>query len=319
MALTTPLQGEPAVGDRQPEDRGRTPARPTGGPGEPRRIAYLYVLPAFLVYAAFVLYPLVRAAQISLYDWDGLTQGTWVGLRNYADLISDETLRGSFQHSFVLIFFYSVLPVCIGLLIAAVMSRSTVRGLTFFRTVIFLPQVIAMVVVATAWKWIYQPEGLLNKTLELLQLDGLTRAWLGDFTWALPAVGLVGTWVGIGLCMILFMAGVQKIPRELYEAARVDGAGGIREFFTVTLPGLRNEIAVALTLTVVAALRNFDLIYITTRGGPGDTTSVPAYEVYHRAIDLKQVGSACAIGLTLALMIFVITFGITRIADRGDQ
>jgi raffinose/stachyose/melibiose transport system permease protein len=162
----------------------------------------------------------------------------------------------------------------------------------------------------------YSPaSGPVNQFFGLIQLDSVKRAWLGDFTWALPAVGLIGTWVMFGLCLVLFLSGVQKIDRSLYEAARIDGAGAVREFFAVTLPGLRNELAVALTLTTIAALRNFDLIYITTQGGPGNSTSVPSFEVYHRAFESGQIGSAAAIGITLTLIIFVITFGITRIAE----
>ncbi len=149
------------------------------------------------------------------------------------------------------------------------MARARVRGLAFFRTILFLPQVIAMVVVAVMWSMIYDPtDGALNRFLGWFGIEG--KAWLGDFTWALPSVGLIGTWVYYGLAMVLLTAGVQKIPSSLYDAARVDGAGPFREFLAVTLPGLRGEIAVSLTLTTVYALRNFDLIYITTHGGPGN-------------------------------------------------
>ena len=122
----------------------------------------------------------------------------------------------------------------------------------------------------------------------------------------------------MGLALVLFMAGVQKIPQSLYDAARVDGAGMWHEFFAVTLPNLRGEIAVALTLMTIAALRNFDLIYITTKGGPGTSTTVPAWEVYNRAFLTGRIGSAAAIGFTLACTIFVISFLITRVADRGS-
>jgi raffinose/stachyose/melibiose transport system permease protein len=155
--------------------------------------------------------------------------------------------------------------------------------------------------------------------LRAVGLDGLARAWLGDFTWALPAVGFVGTWVQMGLCIVLFLAGVSKIPRDLYDAVRLDGAGPVREFFTIVLPALRNEISVALTLTVIAALRNFDLVYMTTRGGPGSATSVPAFEVYRRAFQIGDVGSAAAVAVTLTLLIFLITVGITRVAERSES
>jgi len=271
-------------------------------PGEPRRVAYLYLLPGFVLFAAFVLAPLVHAAWLSLFAWDGVTPGEWVGLDNYGTVVSDSELRHAFGHSAVLLIFYAVLPIVIGLALAAAASRAPIYGLTALRTIIFLPQVIALVVVAVTWRLIYQPTG-----------------WLGDFDLALPAVGLVGTWVAYGLTFVLFMAGVQKIPRSLYDASRVDGAGPVREFFAVTLPALRGEIAVALTLTTIAALRNFDLVYLTTSGGPGNATSVPAFEVYQRAFRGGQVGIAAAIGVCLAAVIFALTFTINRVADRAAR
>jgi raffinose/stachyose/melibiose transport system permease protein len=293
--------------------RGSPDDRP---PGEPRLVGYLYLLPAFAVFAAFVLYPLYRAVYISFYDWDGLTVGTWTGLSNYADVFSDPELRGAFVHALVLLIFYAVLPVIIGLALAGVMARAQVRGLALFRTILFLPQVIAMVVVAVMWKMIYDPDnGALNRILGVFGIEG--KSWLGDFGLALPSIGLVGTWVYYGLAMVLLTAGVQKIPSSLYDAARVDGAGPFREFLAVTLPALRGEIAVALTLTTIYALRNFDLVYITTHGGPGDATSVPAFQVFSRAFESGQVGSAAAVGITLTAIIFVISLGINRFSERA--
>ncbi|GAA0659339.1 sugar ABC transporter permease [Streptomyces samsunensis] len=284
-------------------------------PGEPRAIGYLYILPALIVYAVFLLYPFGQSVWLSFVHWDGLTVATPAGFDNYRALFSDPSLRAPFLHALLLLVFYAALPVAIGLLLAAVMSRVRVRGMTFFRTVLFLPQVLALIVVGVAWRSILAPDGLLNDTLRAVGLGGLARPWLGDYTWALPAVGVIGTWVGTGLCMVLFLAGAQRIPRELYEAARMDGAGPLREFLTVTLPGLRPQIAVALTLTIVAGLRNFDLIYITTSGGPGNATSVPAYEVYHRAFETNQVGSAAAVGVGLTVLIFVLTVTVSRLVE----
>jgi raffinose/stachyose/melibiose transport system permease protein len=289
-------------------------------PGEPRRIGYLYLLPAFAVFAAFVLYPLGHAVWLSLWEWDGITAGTWAGLGNYGDVVSDPALRRAFVHALVMIVFYALLPVAIGLVLAGLVARAQVRGLALFRAVVFLPQVIAMVVVAVMWRMIYDPNnGALNDLLREVGLGSLAQSWLGDFDLALPAVGLVGTWVWYGLAMVLLTAGVQKIPPSLFDAARVDGAGVVREFFAVTLPALRGEIAVALTLTTIQALRNFDLIYITTKGGPGDATSVPAFQVYSRAFESGQVGSAAALGLSLTAVIFAISFGINRFAERGGR
>jgi raffinose/stachyose/melibiose transport system permease protein len=287
-------------------------------PGEPRRVAYLYLLPGLAVFGAFVLAPLLHTAWIALFEWDGVTAGEWVGPDNFSALFTEPELRTAFWHALVLLVFYSLLPVAIGLLLAAAMARTRVRGLTAFRTVLFLPQVIALVVVAVMWRMIYSPDGgLINESLRAVGLGGLAQNWLGDFNLALPAVGLIATWVMYGLAMVLFTAGVQKIPPSLYDAARVDGAGPVREFLAVTLPGLRGEIAVALTLTTIAALRNFDLVYITTGGGPGDSTTVPAFEVYDRAFQTGEVGGAAAVGICLAAVIFALSFAINRFADRG--
>jgi raffinose/stachyose/melibiose transport system permease protein len=290
----------------------RSPARLGPSPWH----ALAYVAPALVVYAAFVLYPLGRAVHLSLYDWDGLSLATFVGLGNYAEVVTDEQLRAAFGHALVLIVFFALLPTAIGLVLAAVLTRGRVRGLPFFRTVVFLPQVIAMVVVGVAWRQLYAPDGSVNDLLDLVGLGGLTRAWLGDTTFALPAVGVIGTWVQTGLVTVLLMAGMSRIPDQLFEAARLDGAGPVREFFAITLPSVRGELAVALTLTVIAALKTFDLIYITTGGGPGNRTSVPSFEVYNRAFRLGEVGSAAAVGVTLTAIIFVVNLAVARIGER---
>ncbi|MFH5823902.1 carbohydrate ABC transporter permease [Georgenia sp. AZ-5] len=295
----------------------RSPAPPGRRRSKYGLAPYGFLLPAFAIYALFLLYPLGRAVQISLYDWDGLTLATFVGLDNYVDVFADDQLRASFEHALVLIFFFAVLPLAIGLVLAAVLTRGQVRGLGFFRTIVFLPQVIAMVVVAVAWRQIYAPDGLLNDALRAVGLEEWTRTWLGDFTLTLPAVGLIGTWVSTGLVTVLLMAGMSRVPTELYEAATLDGAGAVRKFFAITLPAVRAEIVVALTLTIIAALKTFDLVYVTTSGGPGSTTTVPAFEVYRRAFQLGEVGSAAAVAVVLTLLIFGLNAAVNRLGERG--
>jgi raffinose/stachyose/melibiose transport system permease protein len=314
MAVTT---SRPAARKR------RSAAAPSGRTARRRgRIqwkGYLYALPALAVLTAFLLYPLGQLVQISLYHWDGLSASTWAGFANYAEIARDPQLRAGFVHSFVLILFFAIIPIVLALLLAAVTTRaSRLRGVPVFRALIFLPQVIAMVVTATAWTAIYAPDGVLNTALRAIGLKAVTRPWLGDFSTALPSVGLIGTWLEIGLCLVLFLAGIGQIPAELYEAAKLDGAGAVREFFAVTLPGLRGQITVALTLTVIAALRTFDLVYVATHGGPGNATSLPAFEVYNRAFKTGQVGSACAIAVTLTAVILLITFLITKLQPKED-
>ncbi|MGN6379162.1 MAG: carbohydrate ABC transporter permease [Gaiellales bacterium] len=294
----------------------RTAPAAAPAPGEPRLIGYLYVLPALLVFAVFVIAPMADGFWISLFQWDGVTVGHWVGLDNYRQVLSDPAVRQAFEHSLVLIIFYSVLQITIGLVLTSALAHARVRGVTALQTVIFLPQVLAAVVIGVAWKWLYDPLGPINQFLGAIGLSSLERAWLGDFTFALPAIGVIGTWITTGLCVVLFMAGVQRIPLSRYEAARVDGAGPVREFFAVTLPGLRNELAVALSLTVITALRVFDIIYVTTKGGPGSYTTVPSLLIYQRAFVTGQVGSAAAIGAIMGVIILTLAVVITRVVEE---
>ncbi len=294
-------------------------ASPThGGPGEPRSIGYLYVAPAFAMFAAFVLAPFVRSLNLSLYDWDGIGPARFVGLENFAEVWRSATFRGSFLHALVLIVFYAVLPLVLALVLVSVMNRSRVRGLTFYRTVLFLPYVVAPTAVAVIWRWLLAPDGPVNSALATVGVGRLARPWLGDFTFALPTVGLVGSWVMYGLVLVLLLAGVQKIPTELYEAARIDGAGAWWEFLAVTLPGLRYEIAVVLVLTVTAALRNFDVIYVMTQGGPGTSTVVPSYLVYQQAFIAGRLGAAAAVGAVLVVLIAAVNILIARLGATSE-
>ena len=268
--------------------------------------SYLYITPAFVFYILLVLFPLGDTLYTSFTEWNGISEKKWVGLQQYIDNLNNKKITSSIVHSFILIIFYSFLPIVIGLIIAGIMIRVKIYGLTFYRAILFLPQILSMIVVGVSWRWIYAPKGPLNVGLDYFGLENVSRAWLGSFDYALPAVGFIGTWVMFGFAMILFIAGVQKIPTELYDAAKVDGAGAISEFFNVTLPNLRGEIIVALIFTVTLALRNFDLIWITTGGGPGTSTMIPSMFIYKKAFQQGQVGSASSLGIILTLLIFTL-------------
>jgi raffinose/stachyose/melibiose transport system permease protein len=275
------------------------------------------VLPAFLVFAVFLGVPFLQTVQYSFFHWDGLSLATWAGLSNYVDVFTDRELRSAFAHALVLMVFYSVVPITIALFLTALISRANrLRGMSVYRTVLFLPQVIASVVVATIWVSIYSADGLLNSFLRLIGLDSITRVWLGDYDFALIAIGFVGTWLNIGLCLVLFLSGVGNIQPALFEAARLDGANGAQEFLAITLPALRGQIAAALTLTLVSALKTFDLVYVTTGGGPGNSTTVPAFEAYNRAFNTGQVGSAAAVAICLTIVIMIVTAVISRLQPR---
>lgn len=278
----------------------------------------LYLAPALLFFLVFVVYPICTSIQTSFYTYDGLTPGTPAGLSNYVNVFTDPDLRAALVHSLVLLVFYAALPVCIGLLLAGAMSRIRIYGLTFFRAALFLPQILSSVVVAVAWRGLLASDGPVNWVLQHIGLGALATSWLGDFDTALPAIGIVGTWVEYGLCMVLFLAGIVTIDRSLYEAARLDGAGPVREFFAITLPALRPQISVALILTITFALRNFDLIWNTTRGGPGTSTTVPSLFVYLDAFQNRQLGQASAIAVVLTVIIFVVVALVQGLLQERD-
>lgn len=308
--------------------------QPVGaGPGQsPRRhaavakargtrwwVGWLFVVPALAFYVVFVLRPVALTAQYSLYRWDGIGPSTWVGLANYGRVFTDPDLYDSLVNAFKLIVFFSGIPVVLGLAIAATIRRIAESRLALVaRTVIFLPQVIPLVAAGIAWSWLLSSTGVVNQLLSLLGLGEATRAWLGDFSTALPAVGMIGAWVLLGLCTLLLLAGMSKIDPALYEAARLDGAGAWREFVSITVPSLRQEIAVCVTVTVIAALASFDIVYISTQGGPGNATMVPGLQIYYLAFSERDVGMASALAMVLMVLVIACALPIQRLTKDGN-
>ncbi len=277
------------------------------------------VAPAAVVYAVGVLTPLGATIQYSFYKWDGITQAEWAGFDNYARLFTDEELFGSILNAFQLILYFSLVPVTLGLIAAALIRKfGTSRLALVSRTVLFLPQVIPLVAAGIMWTWLMATDGAVNQFFRIIGLGGITRAWLGDFDTALPAVGVIGAWVSLGLCMLLLLAGMTKIDPALYEAVRLDGAGPFREFTAVTFPAVRQELGVAITITVISALRSFDIIYISTQGGPGNSTLVPGLEIYYLAFFQREIGQASALAVALTVLVLAIVLPLNRLA-RGKE
>lgn len=282
-------------------------------------IPYLFLLPGLVIYTWFTIIPVANTLLLSLYNWDGISSSTFAGFGNFIDLFTNDTVfLRSFINSLIFVVYYAVIPIIVALILSTLMTRRQIRGLTAFRTILFVPYTLALVVVAIAWRWLYLPDGPINQVLNLIGLGFLTRPWLGDFTFALHSIGLVASWVMYGLPMVLFIAGIQKISRELYDAARVDGAGAFQEFLHVTLPGLKGELTVVASLTLIYAMRNFDLVFTMTRGGPGYSTYTPALFMYLNAFQYGSVGKGAAIAAIITLINFILVLLVTRlIGERG--
>lgn len=290
-------------------------------PGESRFHGWFYLLPGLLIYLIFIFYPILETVRTSFYKWDGYSGSKeMVGFSNYAQLLVDSQFLRALLNNLVFVIFYCIIPIIIGLGLASLLGRKPLPGLTFFRAGLFLPQILSMVVVGVTWRWIFNPTfGLLNTGLRAIGLDALARPWLGDFALALPAVGSVGTWVQYGFCMVLFLAGMQRIPADFYEAAELDGANDLQQLAFITLPSLRPELAVALVTTIIAALRVFDLVYVTTRGGPGDSTLVTGFLVYRAAFQQNRIGYAAAIATVMTILIFTISLIILRFQSKSEE
>jgi raffinose/stachyose/melibiose transport system permease protein len=282
-------------------------------------VGWLFVAPALVMYGLFVLQPLALTVQYSLYRWDGVGPATWVGLSNYVTVLSEPRLVETLFNAFRLVLFFSLIPVALGLVTASVIQRVASGRLgTVSRTVLFLPQVIPLVAAGIIWGRLLSLSGLINQALTAVGLGDVTEAWLGDFDAALPAVGIIGIWVLLGFCTVLLLTGMTKIDPAYYESARLDGAGWFQEFRAITVPSLRNEIGVCITVTVIAALAAFDIVYVTTGGGPGGATAVPGIQIYILAFLERQVGLASALAVVLMVLVLLVILPIQRLSRGSD-
>ncbi len=283
-------------------------------------ISWSFVFPALLVYTIFVLIPLFLSIYYSFFRWNGVGPMTWVGLKNYLTILQFPNLLGSIFNAFKLILWFSLIPVGLGLIVASVIHRvATGRLGVVARTVIFLPQVIPLVAAGIIWGWLLSLSGLINEILEFIGLGSITRAWLGDFNWALPAVGMIGVWVLLGFCTVLLLTGMSKIDPALYESARIDGASWFSEFVNITVPLLMQEIGVCLTVTVINALAAFDIVWVATAGGPGNATSVPGIQIYILGFSQRSIGLASALAVMLMILVLVVILPIQRLSRQTTR
>lgn len=281
---------------------------------------YLYLLPAVLIFTMFMAVPVAGTVVISLTDWNGvaLSTATFAGVENYLDAFSTGAFWNALWNNVVLIPFFVLLPALLGLIPAVLVHQMQLRGARFFQAGLFLPYIMPGVLIGVVWRWILNPVfGPVDDVLKALGFS--PPGWLGDFTWALPTVGLIGAWAAYGFCYVLFVAGIQKIPKELYEAARLDGAGLWEEVKVVTLPGLRREMAVVFSVNLILALRAFDVIKATTDGGPGTETEVLALYMINSAFNANRVGYGTAIAVLLAALTLILSLLVLRLFRESDD
>jgi multiple sugar transport system permease protein len=268
---------------------------------------FLFILPTYLGFAIFILGPVVAVAGMSFTKYDVLSGSIFTGLTNYVRLLTDERLRTVYANTFVFTIFAVFFNVSIGLALAVLLNRRLPQLLrNFFRSIYFFPLLIAHTYVAVIWQFLYQRDtGVINYYLSLLGIGPVS--WLGSSTWVLPSVIIMDVWKNTGFAMIIFLAGLQSIPKDYYEAARLDGANAVQLFLRITFPLLTPTIFFVLVIFMIGAIQVFDTIIVLTGGGPGDASKSVVIYIYEQAFQNFDLGYASTVAMTLFVVIFALT------------
>lgn len=282
---------------------------------------YFFILPALALFVVFSIYPFVKVLQLSFHSWDGISQAmTYVGLANFKDLFMD---NGVFWQSMGNAFFITLLALTVQNFLAlflAVLCDRDIRGGNVYRVIFYIPPVLSGIVVGLIWNWIFDGNyGLLNHFLAYIGLGNLSRAWLARPETALLCVSVVHMWQGFGWGFVILLAGLQSIPRDLYEAARVDGANSWVVFKNITVPLMIPVFILVSILTILGTMQIYALIVATTGGGPGYHTEVPIMRIIKTMIDSSQFGYACAMGVVFGLMLLAISLVQISVSKRMRQ
>lgn len=291
-------------------------AKPVTGPDAS---TWILLTPALGLVILFIVIPALLAIAGSFFTIGiGSTNWQFSGLSNYARAVNDPIFWLALRNNLIMVVGSIVLQVGFGTVLAAILDRGLPRGSTIFRTIIFAPMVMSTIAVALIWLVIMDPNvGALNTLVKALGMQPPTQGWLGDPDIALWVILVIAMWQYTGFMMVLILAGLQGIPRELYEAAALDGARGLKAFRHITLPGIRNVLIVAVLITTIGGFKVFDLIFATTRGGPANATQVLGTYIYQQAFNLGNMGYANAISVVLLLIAVLLGWLQLQVSRRS--
>lgn len=275
-------------------------------------LAFLAVPAALLL--VFMLLPMGIALVLSLTDYSVIGETHWVGLENYARIVNDPFFRIALKNTVVYTLMYVPLGIVVALATALLLNRRS-RAVKLFRTLYYIPVISSTVATATIWYWLLNPtRGLFNIALGWFGIDG--PAWLYDSRWAMFAIVMMAVWSGFGTNMMIYLAGLQGIPAEQYEAARIDGANAWQLFRYVTVPALSKTTLLVSTLLIISAFQVFDQAYVLTKGGPGNSTVTLVYYIYNRGLGSLDMGYASAISFVLFAIILIFSLINARVTGR---
>ncbi len=267
--------------------------------------AYVFIFPSLLLLFIFTLFPVIAGFALSFTKWDLLQPWQFIGPDNYIRLSQDEVFHKTLGNTIYYTVGVVVPQTALALIIAAALNQK-VRGLTFYRTAYFVPVVTSTIAIAMVWQWLYQAEyGVINSFLRMVGIEG--PKWLFSLTWAMPSVIIVSVWRNVGYSIVIFLAALQGVPEELYEAAKIDGAGAIARFFHVAIPQISPAIFFVLVMSVIGSFQAFDLIYVLTQGGPAKATTVLVYYLYQNGFQWFAMGYAAALAYVLFAFVLIVT------------
>lgn len=275
---------------------------------------YLFLFPSLAIFLLYRITPIIWNFFLSFYEWQYIGPNTWVGLRNYIDMIRSDVFWQSFKNT--IIYFFGGTPVAIALaVLIAVLVNNPIRGRNAYRVMVFLPYPITPVAIAIIWQWLYNEKvGLINYVLRSLGLVENPIRFLQSFKLALPSVILTSVWQVLGYFVIIVLTGLQTIPDDLYEAAELDGASRQTQFFRITLPLIRSTIFLCFIVGVINSFTVFDIIYVMTDGGPGHATEILVTNIYKNAFTFNRMGYAAAMTVFMFLFLLIVTWYSNRIS-----
>lgn len=275
----------------------------SGYPMQRRFTPYLFLLPALIVLGFTVFYPALQAFYLSFTSYDLITEPQWIGLKNFQRLSRDPVFWQALRNT--VLYLVCVVPVLtIAPLALAILVNQKLRGIRWFRVAYYTPVIISMVVAGIAWKWLYSDNGLLNQFLRAIGFEGVP--WLTDPNLALFSVMVVTIWKGLGYYMVIYLAGLQSIPADLYEAASIDGSDGFRKHWDITVPLMKPYLFLVAVISAISATKVFEEIFIMTQGGPLNSSKTIVFYVYEQYTKL-EISYACTIGLVMFLMILCLS------------
>jgi len=272
----------------------------------------LGLLPAVLLYAIFVLYPILRSFNYGFYNWNGLSAPKYIGLDNFKTIFTDDIFWLSFKNNIYVVLFSVFAQIPIGLILAFILSKK-LKAVGFFQTALLIPMMLSSVVVGLLWSTFMNPQvGILNIILQKIGLSKFAVDWLGDPKYAMFSVCLVIVWQFFGYYMLIFLAAIQNIPEELMEAAEIDGASEVKKLTSITMPMLWPTIMTTVVLCISGSMRSFDLVYVMTQGGPANATELMATYMYNKTFSVYKYGYGSAV----SLVIFLISFSLILMSQK---